>query len=250
MTRSGRPGATGDSAIGADTPMAEPAPPAAPLTDRGGTPESDAALLPSETAPDERAPNRPSAPTVTTGVSNPGAHRVSANNFSARAFDAGDLARALLDCTPEAVVEALRENATPEQRQVLRAAFGGEPAPAVAPDTRTPVALATELTSVPIAARASLVGLLIDGLPDDRLAPLAHRLRVRLRATGEGDGVAMVRELLAWAGALSPLRRASLVGQVLETLDLETALLVENRAVTHVGLLKGRAERAAAAGSR
>jgi hypothetical protein len=119
---------------------------------------------------------------------------VTTRGFSAPALDAGDLARALLDLKLPEVVEALRENATPAQAQMIGEAFGRpqqtapQPRPALqeALANRTILEIRDAITGTLTAdALPSLLAVLADEVPAERLGPLAHRLAVRTKNTGD-----------------------------------------------------------------
>lgn len=121
----------------------------------------------------------------------------------------------------------------------------GEATPSSEPSTdllagRTLLEIRDAIRSLPSEdAQVSLLGLLADELPAERLVPLQHRLAVKLRA--QGDTVEVVKDLERAASALSPLRRASLANRITEQLELDQAVLVANHANARVRLLQERA---------
>ena len=168
---------------------------------------------------------RPSGTGISAGIGNKskgGSGSTVARTFSARPLDAGDLSRALLDLPMAQVVEAIAENATASQKAALREALGGtaqpaapEPKPAsireaLGDDACTILELSAAIgETFTVDARASLLALLADEMPAERLAPLAHRLAVRVRPEGTGSAVtlasvkALIREHLSAADVKS-----------------------------------------------
>lgn len=210
LTGRGDTAATGDD----DAPIVE-------VADAAGT----ASALPAPTATPSRHPSqeqdRPLDDEPTRGNGGKKSSTVpSTRVFNERSLDAGDVARTLLDLPIQTVAEAIAENATPAQKAALRDALGTTaptPPPAVAKadirealgeDGCTVLELSKAIGETFTAdARASLLALLADEMPDDRLGPLAHRLAVRVRNTLDDQG--RLRAVKADAGALpSGLQRA------------------------------------------
>lgn len=163
-----------------------------------------------------------------------GARTVTAGSISSdRKLDAGDLTRVLIDLPGWR--EEFVENLPADQKRALSAALGGtapsvaEPKPAgireaLGDDGCTVLELSKAIgETFTVDARASLLALLADDMPAERLGPLAHRLNVRVRNTdGAGPEASEPRTpkaIVADIKALSIGLQRSVVSQVIEILE-------------------------------
>ena len=196
--------------------------------------------------------------------------------MSDRTNDAGDLTRALFDKPVTAIAEAIRENSEPtkvanlvgllaaglseQHRRALAGLAGGTPAPtpATTPDLRDALAddgctvttLAEAIgATFTVEARSSLLAALADELPAERLAPLAHRLTVRVRNTGDLIEPEPIAESTL-AGLDTDERRVAAALELLKRCGSKTVQAVEMKLPMLRKEIGARERAAAANGSR